>query len=59
MAWVFFSSEEFKNVIVKYNDLSIPNLNKVFWKYLKVIVKDNTCLKNLVNIANTCINLGY
>lgn len=39
--------------------MSIPRPNKVSWKHLKVIVKDDIYLKNLVNIANMYINLGY
>ena len=33
--------------------------NRISWKYFKVIVKDDECLENIVNIANTCINLSY
>ena len=29
------------------------------WKHLKSIVKDNLCLKIIVNIANIYINLGH
>ena len=43
----------------KCNNLLTLELDKLFWKYLKAIVKDDVCLNNLVNIANTCINLGY
>jgi len=31
----------------------------VFWKYFKVIIKDDIYLNNFVNIANKCINPGY
>ena len=54
-----FSKEEFKNAIIKCNNSLTSNPNKLSWKYLKVIVNDNSCLKNVINIANVYINLGY
>ena len=59
MAWPPFSNEKFTNAINKCNNLSIPNSDRVSWKYLKAVVQDAKCLKNIVNIANTCINLGH
>ena len=57
--WLSFSNEEFISAIDKYNNLSIPDPDKVSWKYLKAIIKNVECLKNIVNIANTCINLSH
>ena len=57
--WPSFSTEELRNAITKCNNLSTPGPDKMLWKYLKTIVKDNTCLIKIVNIANTCINLGH
>ena len=57
--WILFLSEEFKSTIIKYSDLSTLELDKMSWKHLKVIVKDDIYLKNFVNIANTYINLEY
>jgi len=31
----------------------------LLWSYLKIILKNNKCLSNIISIANTCINLGY
>jgi len=59
MIWSPFSFKEFRSTIAKCNNLLTLELDKLFWKYLKAIVKDDVCLNNLVNIANTCINLGY
>lgn len=59
MKWMQFSKEEFKNAIIKCNNSLTSNPNKLSWKYLKVIVNDNSCLKNVINIANVYINLGY
>ena len=59
MIWALFSSEKFKSAITKYNNLSTPSLDKMSWKYLKVIIKDDIYLKNFINIINVCINLQY
>ena len=40
-------------------NLSTSSSNRVLWKYLKVVIKDAECLKNIVNIANICINLYH
>jgi len=59
MIWFSFSIEEFKSAIVKSSNLFIPGLDRISWKHLKVIVKDDKCLKIFINIADICINLGY
>ena len=57
--WPSFSKKEFISTINKYNNLFIPGSNSVSWKYLKAVIKDIEYLKNIVNIANICINLSY
>ena len=57
--WSSFSKEEFKQAISKYNDLSSLGPNKLTWHHLKLIIKQDNCLANIINIANSCINLGY
>ena len=57
--WYPFSKEEFKSAISKCNDASVPGPDKLTWRYLKLIVKNDSCLTNIVNIADSCINLGY
>ena len=57
--WPSFSNEELKEAIVKYNNSLTLGLDKMLWKHLKVIVKDDTCLNKIINIANTCINLRH
>jgi len=57
--WPSFSNEELKEAIVKYNNSLTLGLDKMSWKHLKVIVKDDRCLNKIINIANTCINLGH
>ena len=54
-----FSEEEFKSSIIKCNNSLTLGPDKLSWKHLKVIVIDSICLKNFINIANICINLGY
>ena len=57
--WKPFSEEEFTSFIVKYNNSLTSGPNKLSWRHLKIIVKDVTCLRNLINIADTCIKLGH
>ena len=57
--WVLFSRKEFKNVISNCNNSSTPGPDKLSWSHLKSILKHDECLINIVNIANTCINLGH
>ena len=45
--------------INKYNNLFTSGPDRISWKYLKLIIKDNKCLKNIINITNTYINLGH
>ena len=57
--WNSFSKTEFKSAISKYNDSSVPGPDKLTWCHLKLIIKNDNCLFNIINIANTCINLGH
>ena len=57
--WILFSKDKFKNVILKYNNSSTPEPDKLLWRHLKVIINDKICLKNFVNITNTYIDLGH
>ena len=57
--WKLFSKEEFRQVINKYNNSSVPGLDKLMWHHLKSILKQDDCLINIINIADTCINLGH
>ena len=57
--WYLFSKEEFKSVISKCSDTLALGPDKLTWHYLKLIVKNDSCLTNIVNIADSCINLGY
>jgi len=58
-SWVLFSKEEFKSTIANCNNFSTPEPDKLLWSYLKIILKNNECLSNIISIANICIDLGY
>jgi len=57
--WMPSSKDEFRNVITKCSDLLSPELDKILWKHIKYIIKDNLGLNAIVNIANICINLEH
>ena len=57
--WAPFSKEELKQAIAKYNDSSAPGPYRLSWRHLKFIIKQDKCSSNIINIANTCINLGH
>ena len=57
--WTSFSEEEFTSAIVKYNNTSMPGPDKLSWRHLKYIIKNKTCLKNIIIIANACFEIGY
>ena len=46
-------------MISKCNDSSAPGPDKLSWCHLKVIVANDDCLTNIINITDSCINLGY
>jgi len=51
--------KEFKQAISKCNNSLLPGPNKLTWYYLKAILKRDDCLVNVINIADSCINLGH
>ena len=57
--WEPFSKLEFRNVISKCNNSSAPGPDKITWRHLKHVLKQEECLLNIINIANVCINLGH
>ena len=58
-SWELFFKFEFRNAISKCNNLSAPGPDKVIWCHLKHILKQEECLLNIINIANTCLNLDH
>ena len=57
--WSPFSRTEFKSAISKCNDSSAPGPDKLIWHYLKLIIKNDECLSNIIDIADSCINLEH
>ena len=57
--WSPFSRTEFKSAISKCNDSSAPGPDKLTWCHLKLIIKNDECLSNIIDIADSCINLGH
>ena len=57
--WSPFSRSEFQSAISKCSDSSAPGPDKLSWCHLKFIVQNDECLTNIINIADSCINLGY
>ena len=57
--WVPFSKEEFRQALIKCNNSLALGPNKLMWRYLKVILKQDVYLSHIINIADTCINLGH
>jgi len=57
--WDPFSRFEFLSMIYKCNDSSAPGPDKMSWRHWKIIIKNDECLSKIINIANTCINLGH
>ena len=58
-SWTSFSKEEFTSTIVKCNNSSVPEPNKLLWGHLKCIIKDKTYLNNIIAITNACFKIGY
>jgi len=57
--WPSFSKKELRNIIKKCSNPFMLEPDHVSWKHLKVIIKDDRCILNFVNIANAYINLSY
>ena len=59
LSWASFSEEEFISSITKCNNSLTPGPNKLSWRYLKCIIKNKVFLSSIINIANTCFELGH
>ena len=57
--WAPFSKAELINTIEKCNNSSTLGLDKLSWRHLKKIVKNEECIDKLIDIANAYINLGH
>jgi len=59
LSWASFSEKEFISSITKYNNSLTPGPDKLLWRHLKCIIKNNGFLSSIINIANTCFELGH
>lgn len=59
MKWFSFSKEELTNIIEKCNNSSNSGLDKLSWRHLKKIIKDEECISKFIDIANACIDLDH
>ena len=59
LEWALFSREEFRQALLSCNNILASSPNKISQYYLKSILKQDTYLYNLINIANACIFLGH
>jgi len=59
MIWVSFSKKELFNATESCNNLSISGPDELSWRHLKEIIKNEECTNRLIDIVNTCIDLGY
>jgi len=59
LKWISFSEKEFTSSIIKCNNLLTPEPDKLSWRHLKRIVKNKSCLKSIINIADVCFELGH
>ena len=57
--WLLFFEAEFNNAICKCNNSSTSGSDKLSWRHLKIIMKDIVCLKNIINIADSCFKIGF
>ena len=57
--WASFSEIDFTSIIIKYNNLSASEPDKLSWRHLKSIIKDKICLSNIIAITNICFNLEH
>ena len=59
MMWAPFSKKKLYSTIENCNNSLAPKLDKLFWRHLKVIIKNDKYVNKLINIANVCINLCH
>jgi len=57
--WAPFSKEKFHQALTKCNNSSAPGPDKLMWRHLKTILKQETYLSQIINIANVCIHLEH
>ncbi len=59
MKWIPFLKKELISIIKKCSNILTPGPDKLSWRHLKRIIKDNAYLNKFINIANACIDIGH
>jgi len=54
-----FSKIKFYSTIENCNNSLTPGPDKLSWRHLKIITKNEKCINKLIDIANAYINLSY
>jgi len=57
--WVPFTRKELLNTIKSCNNTLTPSLDKLSWRHLKKIVRNEECIDKLIDIANIYIDLEH
>jgi len=51
--------QEFRDTIAKYFPFFTSGSDHIIWRYLRLLIMDDFCLKKIVYIANAYINLAF
>ena len=58
-SWKLFSKHKFRKAISMCNNSLASSSDKLTWHHLKTVLKQESCLTNIINIVNTYINLSH
>ena len=58
-SWVPFSLLEMQEALKAYSNVSVPGFDHITWRYLKVILANNTCTTGILSLANACLLLHH
>jgi len=59
MKWIPFLKKELISTIKKCSNILTPGPDKLSWRHLKRIIKDDAYLNKFINIANAYIDIGH
>jgi len=58
-SWVPFSLLEMQEALKACSNVSAPGPDHITWRYLKVILVNNTCAVGILSLANACLLLHH